>query len=197
MATVQAFCDRAMLIHDGELRYLGDPEEAVLRYYRLNFGGSEGENGASQGGAVPDVNVKLVDVWLENEAGERVENIEQGEPIGFNLVVEARHELTAPGFGFQVLNVDDVPVFGFGKELFDDEREPDRVAAGQQVRISARIENPLVPGRYSVECSISRNHTPGDVVVRDLRLLDFLVRGAEPFPGMVFVQTDFDAILER
>src|SRR5918911_3819921 len=27
MATVQAFCDRAMLIHDGEQRFLGDPEE--------------------------------------------------------------------------------------------------------------------------------------------------------------------------
>ena len=39
MATVQAFCDRAMLIHDGEQRYLGDPEEATLRYYRLNFVG--------------------------------------------------------------------------------------------------------------------------------------------------------------
>ncbi len=38
MATVQTFCHRAMLIHDGEQRYLGDPEEAVLRYYRLNFG---------------------------------------------------------------------------------------------------------------------------------------------------------------
>ena len=37
MATVQGLCDRAMLIHDGELVYLGDPEEAALRYYRLNF----------------------------------------------------------------------------------------------------------------------------------------------------------------
>ena len=31
MATVQSFCDRAMLIHDGDLRYLGDPEETALR----------------------------------------------------------------------------------------------------------------------------------------------------------------------
>src|SRR5437868_11006877 len=27
MSAVQAFCDRAMLIHDGRQRYLGDPEE--------------------------------------------------------------------------------------------------------------------------------------------------------------------------
>src|SRR5919199_650908 len=39
MSTIQAFCDRAMLIHDGEQRYFGDAEETALRYYRLNFGG--------------------------------------------------------------------------------------------------------------------------------------------------------------
>ena len=33
----QSFCDRAMLIHDGELRYLGDPEETALRYYRAEL----------------------------------------------------------------------------------------------------------------------------------------------------------------
>src|SRR5918998_625700 len=58
MATVQGFCDRALLLHDGELRYLGDPEEAALRYYRLNFGGAGGEHAA---GGVPDVNVRVVD----------------------------------------------------------------------------------------------------------------------------------------
>ncbi len=37
MATVQCFCDRAMLIDDGELQYIGDPDDTALRYYRLNF----------------------------------------------------------------------------------------------------------------------------------------------------------------
>ena len=54
MATVQEFCDRALLIHDGEVRYLGDPEETALRYYRLNFAGAPSGNGA-----VPDVNVRV------------------------------------------------------------------------------------------------------------------------------------------
>ncbi len=43
---------------------------------------------------------KLVDVWLENQAGERVENVRQGEPIGFNLVVEA-DEVSSPAFLFR------------------------------------------------------------------------------------------------
>src|ERR1700760_1180526 len=78
MATVQTFCDRAMLLHNGEVQYLGDPEETALRYYRLNFGGHDPARGEAQD--VPDVNVRLIDVSLTNPAGERVENVEQGEP---------------------------------------------------------------------------------------------------------------------
>src|SRR5215217_2477408 len=87
MATVQGFCDRAMLLHDGDLRYLGDPEEAALRYYRLNFAAHDA-TGPDEGGGVPDVNARVVDAWLENPLGERVENVEQGEPIGLCVVFE-------------------------------------------------------------------------------------------------------------
>jgi len=193
MGAVQNFCDRAMLIHDGEMRYLGDPEEAALRYFRLNFGG--GGNGRSGVGAVPDVNVSLVDVWLENGLGERVENVEQGEPIGFNLIVEAQRELRGAIFAFQCLNVDGIPIFGFGKGMTEDD-EIDRIAAGQRVRIAAKIENPLVPGRYGLKCSIARNNTLGDTVMHDVQLMDFLVRGKDPNPGMVAVQEDLRAIVE-
>src|SRR2546429_221695 len=74
MATVQAFCDRAMLIHDGEMLFIGDPEEAALRYFRLNFHEALQNEPTARAAAVPDVNVNLLDVRLENEAGERVDN---------------------------------------------------------------------------------------------------------------------------
>jgi ABC-2 type transport system ATP-binding protein len=191
MATVQSFCDRAMLLHDGRQRYTGNPEEAALGYFRLNFGGvTEEHNGWPQ--AVPDINVKVVD----DQAGRRVENVEQGRPIGFNLIAEARAEVRGPRFGFQVLNVDGVPVFGFGGELSKDLQHDDRIAPGQRVRVAAAIDNKLVPGRYSITCSISRNQTQGDLVVRDVGILDFVVTGTEPNPGMVSVRTDLVARVE-
>ncbi len=42
MATVQSLCHRAIVLHDGELEFAGDPEDAALHYYRLNFAGSTG-----------------------------------------------------------------------------------------------------------------------------------------------------------
>ena len=191
MATVQSLCDRAMLLHDGELRYIGDPEETALRYYRLNFGGPEHANGG--GGGVPDVNVRVADAWLENQSGERVENVEQGEPIGLGVVFEARHDLEAPVFGFHFVNADGNPVFGFNRTL---DREPDRVEAGRRVRISGRLENPLLPGRYSVSCLISRNRTQGDLALHVVRLLDFVVYGTRPGPGSVSVRADIEAEVE-
>jgi ABC-2 type transport system ATP-binding protein len=194
MATVQSICDRAMLIHDGELRYIGDAEEAALRYYRLNFGG-ERENGGAAGG-VPDVNVRVVDGWLENDVGERVDNIEQGEPIGLEVVFEARHALVEPVFGFHFLNDNGETVFGFNRTLTVRDGEPNRIAAGQRVRIAGKIENPLLPGRYFVNCWISRNRTQGDLALHVMRLLDFDVYGTRPGPGSVSVRADVDAGLE-
>jgi ABC-2 type transport system ATP-binding protein len=194
MAAVQSFCDRAMLLHDGEMTYLGDPEETALRYYRMNFGGrSSGETARD----VPDVNVRLIDVWLENPAGERVQNVEQGDPIGFHVIFEARHDLVNPVFSFHVHAPDETTVFGFSEHLELAENEPDVLREGQRVRIGGTIENRLLPGRYRVSSMISRNRSIGDLALHVLRLIDFVVYGTEPGPGSVSVETDIEATIEE
>jgi ABC-2 type transport system ATP-binding protein len=196
MSTVQAFCHRAMVLHDGELSYIGEPEEAALRYFRLNFAGVDAGEGPPQDGGVPDVNARLVDCWLEDGGGDRVDNVEQGEPIRLNLVVEARRELIRPVFGFHFLTADGVQVFGFNHSLADDEREPERVAAGQRIRLSSRIQNPLLPGRYFVNCWVARERHQGDVALQVVRLLDFIVYGTRPGPGVVSVGAEVAATVE-
>jgi ABC-2 type transport system ATP-binding protein len=192
MATVQGICDRAMLLHDGELRYIGDPEEAALRYYRLNFAGAGGANGAAADGAVPDVNVRVVEARLVDAAGAPAENVEQGAPIGIEVVFEARHDLERPVFGFHFVNADGAAVFGFNSTL----PEHELVAAGSRVRIAGSIENVLLPGRYSVSCMISRNRAQGDLALHVLRLCEFVVYGTRPGPGDVSVRTDVEARVE-
>jgi ABC-2 type transport system ATP-binding protein len=184
MTTVQSFCDRAMLIHDGELRYIGDAEEAALRYYRLNFTGGGAEGGPPDPGGVPDVNVRVVEAHLGSG------NVEQGRPIELEVVFEARHDLVAPVFGFHFLDADGVTVFGFNRAL-------ERVDAGERVRIAGQIDNPLLPGRYFVNCWISRNRAQGDLALHVVRLLDFVVYGTRPGPGSVAVEADVEATVER
>ncbi len=184
MATVQAFCDRAMLIHDGEQRFLGDPEEAALRYYRLNFAGHPRADADSSG---PDAAV--VDAWLEDLQGHRVQDVEQGQGFRINLVIEARADLPAPGVAMELLNVDGTRVLGFGDTLEREDGRPTPVARGERLRLSAELDRALVPGRYSLLCTVGRSRDKGDDALRDLRVIEFLIKGRDPIPGMVMVRT--------
>jgi ABC-2 type transport system ATP-binding protein len=194
MATVQSFCDRAMLIHDSELQFIGDPEETALRYYRLNFGGDADE--VRQPGTLPDVNVRVLDTWLQNAAGERIQNVEQNERLFFNCLVEARRDLHQPVFGFHFMDAEGARIFGFNKKLagpVEGADGPDRLPAGARVRIAGEVENRLLPGSYHVNCWISRNRAAGDLALHSLRLLEFVVFGTEPGPGSVQLNDDVRA----
>jgi ABC-2 type transport system ATP-binding protein len=197
MATVQGMCDRAMMIHDGELSFIGDPEETALRYYRVNFGVADGHDTGEPGpAAVPDVHARVVDSWLEDQAGDRIENVEQGQPIGLNVVIEAREELLRPVFAIHVLNADGATVFGLDTTpTAANGGRLDRVAAGHRIRITGRLENPLLPGRYFVHCFVFREgRLRGALQV--MHLPGFVVFGAQPGPGMVAVRGKVEAVAE-
>jgi ABC-2 type transport system ATP-binding protein len=193
MATVQAFCDRAMVLHDSHVAYLGDPEEAALRYYRVNFERpARSDLGAS---LIPDVNVRLIDAWLENEAGERADNLEQDRPFRFNVVVEARQDLEGAIFSFSFLNEQGEEIFGFHRTLETPDGEADVVPAGRCVKISGWVENRLLPGRYFVRSWILRDRTEGDLAMHVLQVLGFFVFGTRRGPGNVVVDADVQARL--
>jgi ABC-2 type transport system ATP-binding protein len=195
MGTVQSLCHRAMVMNDGALEYVGDPEETAMRYYRLNFArgdGKRGANGQAERAAVPDINARVVHAQLENEAGERIENVEQGEPIVLNVLLEARRELLEPIFVIHVMNAESVVVFEFTRTL----GRRQGIAAGERVRLSGRIENSLVPGRYSIDCWVRRDRDQGEMALQGLRLLDFLVYGTAPRQGVVAVKADVEAVPE-
>jgi hypothetical protein len=182
-----------MLIHDAELQYIGPPDETALRYYRLNFGGDADE--VRTPGTLPDVNVRVLDAWLQNAAGRRITNVEQNERLYFGCVVEARRDLHNPVFGFHFMDRDGARLFGFNKQLDLREDVPDQLLAGQRAYISGEIENRLLPGRYHIVCWISRNRTSNDLALHALRLLDFMVYGTQPGPGSLHLSDDVRAEL--
>jgi ABC-type polysaccharide/polyol phosphate transport system ATPase subunit len=191
MSAVQRHCSRAMLLHDGELRHIGDPEEAARRYLRLNFAQTDARSRARDQEAMPEMHARLVDAWFEDEAGERIMNFEQGQPIRIRVVVEAREQLPHPVFGFHCTNADGVHVFGLNATLDPNDGEPDPVETGQRVRVTGAIENPLTPGRYFISCLIARH--PGDIDLQRLQPLEFVVYGT-PQAGVVSTRADVEVV---
>ncbi len=188
MAAVQTLCHRAMLLHDGRLEYIGDPEDAALRYYRLNFGHHSGDEGTPA--PKVEINGRAVQARLLNDRGQSVANIEPGAPIHLDVVIEAARELEHPSFILHVVNADHVVVFGVTRGMRG------RVKQGQRVRLSGTIENRLVPGRYAVDCWIRRERGGGFFGVQGARLLQFGVAGAAPRHGVVTLRGEIEPTLE-
>ena len=189
MATVQGFCDRAMLLHDGQPQYIGDPEETALRYYRINFGGQRGamerrrrrprrerRGSWTRGSRTTPVRAS------------RTSN--RASRSGLNLIVEARQELRNPVFNFQFINSDGVWVFGFTKALSSGAPEPACVAAGERIRIGGRIENPLAAWPLLGRLLDRARPRRGECRTAHAALMDLIVYGTRPGAGSVSVRAD-------
>jgi ABC-2 type transport system ATP-binding protein len=192
MGTVQSLCHRAALLHEGKLMYVGNPEDAAMRYYRLNFAPSGGNEGRSsdEPDAVMDVNVRVVEATIRDPAGRAITNVEQDAPLEIDILVEAARELAGPIFVFHVVNEEGVVVFAFTRTL-------DRtVIPGQRVRLRGSLENRMVAGRYYLDCWIRQDEHQSLMALQALRMLRFVVYGTAPRHGVVTLQADIEPALE-
>ena len=95
-ATARCCCTRA------SCEYIGEPEDTALRYYRLNFDGTEAPSAGAASPdeleAVLDLNVRLVEATLRDGRGAgRSRTSSRALPITSSSCVEAARELRRAG----------------------------------------------------------------------------------------------------
>jgi ABC-type polysaccharide/polyol phosphate transport system ATPase subunit len=177
MATVQALCHRAMLLHDGGQQDLGDPEDIAMRYFRVNAL-------RPPGGMVEfaDYNVEASSAGIA-AAPDGV--LAAGAPLELDVRLTALRDFDEGGeVEIQLRRSDNVIVTAFTRPLAGP------VAAGAPIRLAGRIENRLAPGRYFVDCWV-RRPARGERAVQALRLLEFTVEGDGAI-GLVQLDNDVE-----
>jgi ABC-type polysaccharide/polyol phosphate transport system ATPase subunit len=193
MTTVEEYCHRAMLISDGQIQHIGDPGEVGRRYLRLNF--EHDDSGDPAAAPEESDEVRLLDAWLEDDAGTRISNVEHGQRIHLRVELEVLRDNPGVGVGFIVANADAVGIFQFGLAVANARGGGD-LLAGERVKVRAVVENLLTPGRYFVHCGINRVHGAGVALyVHDA--IDFVVFGGEAHPrGIVTLPHEIEAVVE-
>jgi ABC-type polysaccharide/polyol phosphate transport system ATPase subunit len=189
MASVETFCDRAVLIEHGTVRHIGDPEEVSRRYMRMNFDEERGRETARDPGE--EVYVQLVEGSLKNEDGDTIRNLEIGQPINIQAVLEARQRIERPVVGLLFTNEDGVRVFGATESLFglDEDRA---LEPGSRFSVKATFENRLTKGRYTVGCFVAREVSHFDFPLAAMRLVDFVVFGTDDSAGVFRPESQLD-----
>jgi ABC-2 type transport system ATP-binding protein len=189
MSAVEEYCHRSMLIDRGKIRRVGDPTEVGRDYLRLNFEQESSVEGTA------DEEVRVLDVWVEDDSGERAATVEHGKPIVLRVALEAAAPISGLGVGFIVANVDGVAVFEFGGGVTDGEGALRPISPGERVEVRCTLENPLAEGRYFVHCGVNLAPTPR-VLSHIQNAIDFMVLGGAVNHGVVFLEHSIESRVE-
>jgi ABC-2 type transport system ATP-binding protein len=198
MKTVEEYCHRAMLIESGEIRRIGDPAEVGRQYLRLNFQpGAKAEEGQAET-AVPAVaeGASLLDAWIEDAGGGRASGVEHGEEIRLRAEIELSRDTIGTSVGFIVANADGVGLFQFDSPIRGSDGSG-RLRAGDRVAVSARLANPLAPGRYFVHLSVRQDQAEGEVELFVHGAVDFVVFGGERSGSLLALEHEVEARVEN
>jgi ABC-type polysaccharide/polyol phosphate transport system ATPase subunit len=187
MSAVQRFCHRAMLMERGAMLEIGTPERIARRYNELNFGTLVHRPGDGRFGDQAEAEIK--EAWFEDDDGQRVQNVEQGQPVAMCMEVTFHAPLEDPIFAFNLLNEPRHTVFATTSEWSDG--PSGRFAAGETVVVRVRFDNWLAPMRYTFTPSVARAGLGADAL--DLRedLATMVVHGRRTTGGLADVPHQF------
>jgi ABC-type polysaccharide/polyol phosphate transport system ATPase subunit len=153
MATLNAECDRALLLHDGRIEALGGPLEISNRYLELSLRAgaeiSEGEVGryASRfADVIADPPIRIIDAWTVGLGNERDITIAERAPIEVHLLADVLRPIERPGFRIRIDDNKGQVLFRGGSGDLGLERR--QALPGERLEISIRLENRLAPGNY-------------------------------------------------
>ncbi len=179
MGLVDQFCHRAMMLSEGEIKLIGDPGEVGRAYLSENFRTTESDVSLHQ---TTTEQVRVLDVWMTDGEGRRVDTVAYREPLRLHVAIEALAPIHEPGIAMWVTNEDRVRVFSAGaRENGDALGDLER---GERIDFSIEGENPLSAGRYFVGCSVARGSAGLDVLLYQDRAADIVSYGAD-FVGLI------------
>jgi energy-coupling factor transporter ATP-binding protein EcfA2 len=192
MASVQRFCDRAMLLDRGRMQSIGGAEEIAGEYFQLNFGGGAPAV-AAEAGRRGDGSAEVLEGWFEDENGERADTLAQGRPCAYCARVRFNAPLADPTLAVAIVGDQQRPVFATST-VWQSERTG-TFAAGEEALLRVAFENALAPGRYHANTSVARAGGGENVLDRREHLASVLVTGTRPGGGLVDLPHDF--VVER
>jgi ABC-type polysaccharide/polyol phosphate transport system ATPase subunit len=169
LASVQRFCDRAMVISRGHESFCGRSAEAVGRYWTVSAD-TLLLRGPRGGQAVRVSGVRLLD-----EHGAERGEYEPGQAVRFEFEVEYDIDMPRPSFGLSLVRMEGhVSVFETSSSRLGFSAPPARVGDRQRVSYDFRLN--LAPGLYAI-----------GLHVRDRDALSYAAE--EPYAAQVLVES--------
>ena len=187
MASVQRFCDRALLLERGKTVMIDNAGRVADRYFDINFG-REDSGGAVRSERQGDGSAEVVEGWFEDEHGERITTLRQGSTCTLCTRVRFAEPVEDPVIAAVVENAERRPLFAASSEW--DSPPSGSFAAGEEALFKVSFENWLTPDRYFGTVSVRRAGGGADVMDHQTRIASVIVTGLRQSGALVDLPHD-------
>ena len=185
MGAVERFCHRAMLLERGELVEIGEPRDVAARYLELNFRREleRARDGLEQPDRGGDGRARVIEMWVEDHAGERKNVVTQGERCTFKARVRFNEAVDDPSFAVSWVN--EFHQNHFVANTAVEQERTGRFAAGDEVVFSVAFTNVLGAGRYDLSVLLAHRGGGTDIIDRWERQVSVVVAATTTAGGLV------------
>lgn len=157
MQSVQKFCNKAMLIHDSEIKFIGDPNRAAIEYKKLNFPdmaqsiNTKTDVSLEDGRLQKSSKAKLIKFDVIDYEGNKDRVVSSGKPFSTIFTYKSAKSMDNVVFGVSLKNDKGDSIYGPNT---DETNQPVTLKAGGGT-IELKIkDNIFSPGKYTLEAGI-------------------------------------------
>jgi ABC-2 type transport system ATP-binding protein len=190
MGAIENYCDRAMLLAEGDVKFVGPPPDIAREYLKLNF---EGSTQAEAGTEFQGTGARLLAAAIVDAEDEEVTTVEIRKPLRVRAQMELLQPCHAVQVGWILVNDDELGILHFG-ELLTEEMFGGEIPLNRPITVTATVENRLAAGRYFLHSGISGY---GGISVSVPKALSFVVFGPEGTSGLISPDVEYDVHLEE
>jgi len=163
MASVERFCDRAMLLDAGRVVDISDPQTIARKYNQLNFALLRQQHGELPSETMDrPQEAQVLNAWFESPRGNLTTSAAQGEHCDVLMDVQFMQDVQDPIFSVSLQN--EAGHYLFVASTDTSRVETGRFSAGSTVTVRLSFENHLAPGRYHLFATVARSGLGADVL---------------------------------
>lgn len=141
-------CDRTLVLHDGQQRFLGPTPEAISVYHELLSTQPRGGGGTPDGSAGPGATpVESITTQLLGSDGAPSAFVRHDDEVTVRSTVRFRRPVERPVYGLVVTSAAGVSVYSDSTERAE---RHGAVRAGEEVVVDIRLRPELVTGSYEL-----------------------------------------------
>jgi len=179
---IRNLCERVLVVHDGEPKFLGPTDEAISVYHDLLDKSAAIESGQADGRS--PVEIQRVD--LVDADGQSTAHLSAGQPAMLQATVQFNADVEKPAFSLILVTEQGVPVYIDSTYL----TRTQSFTAGQTVTCRIRFPAKLTTGSFTARLGILWDEKNKRTV--NSRPILFYVSGRPLVTGITDLEADFD-----